>query len=389
MPAVSGAEPAARTVAWKGTGKVKRIVDAMLAAGLALAAPGAVSATGCDRDAEAIYSETERSVVQIFSVAVNPFLLRDRVMPRAGTGFVIGDNLIVTNFHVIAEARELAIATETQSAGVYIVGADPALDIAVLAPAEPISLGPPLEFAAAGAAAIGQPVFAIGHPLGIGKSITQGIVSGLSRDLRRTTTSWLSPYLQTDAAISPGNSGGPLLGACGTVLGMISAGISDAGAENLGFAIPVGVLVPALEQIVETGRVRRPWHGLFGRMTSPPILMMLGIPETDWEDAAGFLVETVEPGSAADLAGLSGGSWPVLWGGEEFLLGGDIITEVDGQRIRTLDDAIAAVGALEIGQEVTIAFNRWGMRLVVDVSIPERPILQQEIDLYQRFQPPG
>jgi putative serine protease PepD len=240
-----------------------------------------------------------------------------------------------------------------------------------------------LPFATGGPPEIGDPVFAIGFPLGIGKSISAGIVSGDHRILPRTTSSWLSPYLQTDASVSAGSSGGPLLDACGRVVGMITLRADAPGAENLGFAVPVSVLVPVIEALAETGRVSRPWHGLYGQMVSPMVLALTDVPFDLWEEAMGFLVETVEPGSAADRAGLRGGIWPMAWGPGEILLGGDIVTEVNGRAIRSLDDALAAVRGLVIGEEVRLEYLRDGERFETRVTVEERPLLDAEISLYR------
>ena len=191
------------------------------------------------------------------------------------------------------------------------------------------------------------------------------------------------PFLQTDAAISPGNSGGPLVDECGHLVGMITAGIFDQEAENIAFAIPIDILEPVVEELIEKGYVTRPWHGLFGQMTVPPILQVIGIPESEWEETHGFLVETVEPGSAADRAGLQGGSWPMMWGGQEILLGGDIITQVNGRRIEDIDVALEMVRGLSIGSQVEIKFIREGQRLEAKVEIEERPILERELEIYR------
>lgn len=353
--------------------------------GLSLAGSAQADEISCGQDAEQIFAIAEGSVVQVLAIAVNPFLVSGRITPRGGSGFVLENGLIATNYHVIANAHDLVVSTEDGVASVGVVGADPALDIALLELWDPLEVGSGLSLAPAEAMRVGQDVFALGYPLGIGKSVSAGIVSGVSRVLQRTTTSWLSPYLQTDAAISQGNSGGPLLDDCGRVLGMITAGISREGAENLGFAIPVDVLKPVLEELAETGHIARPWHGLYGQMVTPPVLLMLGVPMEEWEAATGFLVETIEPGSAAERAGLLGGNWPVLWGGSEYLLGGDIITHVNGRRIDTYDAAIDAVMSLQIGETVALQYIRWGEQLKTSVEIDERPMLQQEIDLYMRF----
>ncbi|WP_212522738.1 trypsin-like peptidase domain-containing protein [Actibacterium sp. MT2.3-13A] len=352
---------------------------------LALLAGGAVQAAepDCALPESDLFTKVEDKVVEIFTIAVNPFRVVGRITARGGSGYLLDGGYVATNYHVVADANTLAILVDDRAHDVQIVGVDPTLDIAVLRPWPPIGDGGGLPFAEDGAARIGQRAYAVGFPLGLGKSLSAGIVSGESRVLPMTTSSWLSPYIQTDAAISQGNSGGPLVDSCGRLIGMITAAISREGAENLGFAIPVGVLRPALTELIEKGKVSRPWHGLYGQIATPPVLMMLGIPQEGWEANTGFLVETVEPGSAADRAGLRGGSWPVMWGGNEILLGGDIILEVNGQRIVTRRQALDIVRDLKVGQRVDIVYMRDGARREATVLLEERPLLLEELSIYR------
>ena len=356
---------------------------AILAGAVALPATGAAALeAGCGLDATALYEKVAESVVQVQSISVNPFLVRSRMRPSLGSGFVVGDGDILTNYHVVAETEDVVIFTDNGAIPAEVIGIDPTLDVALLRPLEGL-VAPPLDFAAPSAIAIGQDVHVIGYPLGLGKSISSGIVSGMSRVLPRTTSSWLSPYIQTDAAVSPGNSGGPLLDDCGRVVGLISGKISALAAENLAFAIPTEVLIPVVAELRTTGRVSRPWHGLYGQMVTPPVLMMLGAPPWEAQELTGFLVETVEPGSAADRAGLRGGVWPVMWGPTEILLGGDIITEVNGVRIDTLDTALRIVRGLKIGERVKLRALRDGVELEVSVVLDERPLIEREMELYR------
>lgn len=337
----------------------------------------------CTMTANEIYAEVSPSVVQVFSLAINPFLVSNRIAPRLGTGFVLENGYVVTNYHVVADAQTTVILQAEKSIDAAIVGIDPTLDVAVLKPWAASPIGPPLDFADPAELEIGQQTFAIGFPLGLGKSISSGIVSGVGRVLRSTTSSWLSPYLQTDAAISPGNSGGPLVDSCGQVIGMITSGISDYGAENIGFAIPIQILRSIIAALVDEGHISRPWHGLYGQMTTPLILQILGIPQEDWERSNGFLIETVEPGSAAEVAGLRGGTWPMMWGGTETLLGGDIITRVNGIRMDSLDVALDTVRGLKVGENVELKALRNGKPFTVSVVLPERPIMSEELELYR------
>ena len=354
------------------------LVALVLSTGIALRS----NAQECSLGASEVFAELSPSVVEIFSLSINPFLVSGRVMPRGGTGFLVEGGWILTNYHVVADAHEIVAFDRDKAIPVDILGADPSLDLAVLAPWWPIDR-PATTFASDRTIEIGEPVFALGYPMGVGESITQGIVSGVSRVLPRTTSSWLSPYIQTDAAISPGSSGGPLVDACGNVIGVMTAGIAAEGAQNLGFAIPAAVAVPIVNELIETGFVARPWHGLYGQITTPAILQMLGLPPEEWESSVGFLVETIEPGSAADEAGLLGGTWPVMWGGAEIILGGDIITELDGVRIDTWDKALAAVRELTVGSKVVLTYLRDGSENIAEVVIEERPLLAGELEIYR------
>ncbi|MGC9370081.1 MAG: S1C family serine protease [Paracoccaceae bacterium] len=357
------------------------------ALGLALAALAAAGAQAgepaCALPETDIFAKVEDKVVEVFTIAVNPFRVSGRIAARGGSGYLLDGGYVATNYHVVADAHTLAILVGDRAHDVQIVGVDPSLDIAVLRPWPPIGDGTGLPLAGDDSARIGQKAYAVGFPLGLGKSLSAGIISGESRVLPMTTSSWMAPFIQTDAAISQGNSGGPLVDSCGRVIGMTTAAISREGAENLGFAIPVAVLRPVLTELIETGKVSRPWHGIYGQIVTPPILLMLGIPQEQWEGYTGFLVETVEPQSAADRAGLRGGSWPVRWGGNEILLGGDIITEVNGERVVSRNQALEIVRSLKVGDRVDLVYLRNGERHESSVVLPERPLLLEELNIYR------
>jgi putative serine protease PepD len=371
--------------AWKGQMGMGRLAWAVAPVVAALCGAAEAREPRCTLGADKVFTMTAPSVVQVQSITINPYLVHDRVDPRVGSGFVIEGGLVLTSYHIVADAEEAIVFTDAYPLMAEVMAIDPTLDIAVLRPVSDVIVTPPLEFAAASDIVVGQTVFDIGYPLGIGKSISAGIVSGLGRTLPDTTSSWLSPYIQTDAAVSPGNSGGPLLDACGRVVGLVSSIITGHGAANIGFAIPVEVLGPAVEALVRDGHVARPWHGLYGQMVTPDILMMLGASPFDL-GLTGFLVETVEPGSAADLAGLRGGVWPVMWGPTEILLGGDIVTAVNGVRIDTLERALEVVKGLRIGQTVKIEALRDGQPFEASVVLEERPLIERELELY-RYSP--
>ncbi len=337
----------------------------------------------CGLSAEAVYERAAPSVVEVFSLAIDRFRVAGRVLPSFGSGFYLTDGTVATNYHVVADAQTVIVYDDNGAWNAQVVGTDPLLDLALLQPW--FADAPPagLKIAEADKLRVGQDAYSLGFPLGLGKTIGRGIVTGVGRVLPMTTWDWLSPMIQTDAAINPGNSGGPLLDDCGRVLGMISRVLRTEEADNVGFAIPGEILVPVLRELAETGAVGRPWHGLYGKMVSPPILMILGVSREKWDETSGFLVETVEPGSAADLAGIIGGDWPVIWGGTQYLIGGDIITHVDGVRVRDLDATLEMVRSFKVGQTVRVSWLRDGEQMEATVTLPQRPILPADLERYR------
>ena len=348
-----------------------------------------VPATGnesakCGKTPAEIYRDVSPSVVQVFSFGINQFQIIGRIEAKNGSGVYLGNDLVATNFHVVLDASEMAVSTEDEIFVAELVGKDPVFDIAILRAGglsehiEPIALAP------SDTVAIGQPAYAIGYPLAIGKSISTGVVSGVGRVLPLNTSSWLSPFIQTDAPVSAGNSGGALVDDCGHMIGLVSLRSLSPEAENIGFAIPVETLRHELPELIETGKVARPWHGLYGQMVNPTILQLLGAPPMAALFTRGFLVETVEPGSAADKAGIRGGSLPVLWGLQEMILGGDIIMQVNGKEVLSIEDARDVVRGLKIGQTVKVNLLRDGEPMEVTAVIEERPILERDMEVYRR-----
>ncbi len=333
----------------------------------------------CEKAATAVYEQVAPAVVRIMAFGIDPFRAKGRISASTGSGVVLPDGHVLTSFHVVAGATAIAVGADDELFDASVVGRDPLLDVVVLSVSGIEAATQPIQLAPEERLVHGQPVYVVGYPLGIGKSISGGIISGLGRFIPLNTSSWLTSYIQTDAAVSLGNSGGPLVDECGKMIGMISLRSAAPGAENIGYAIPVATLSQLLPELVETGKVARPWHGLYGQMLTPLIAAMMGVPLK-----RGFLVETVEPGSAADRAGIRGGTLPVQWGMQEIILGGDIITSVNGMRLQTLDDATSAVRALEIGQTVEITLVRQGQEMKVSAKISERPVLERDLELYRR-----
>ena len=337
----------------------------------------------CGKTPAEVYRKVESSIVQVFAFGINPFQATNRIESKTGSGVIVGDDLVATNFHVVLDGTSIAVGSDDNLFEAELIGRDPVLDIAILRAPGLTMLGKPIKLAPSDELVVGQPAHVIGYPLGIGKSISTGIISGVDRLLPLNTSSWLSPYIQTDAPVSGGNSGGALVDDCGHLIGLVTLRSLSPEAENIGFAIPVATLRQELPELVKAGKVARAWHGIYGRMVTPVILRLLGAPPMAALLTRGFLVETVEPGSAADKAGIRGGTLPVLWGMEEMILGGDIIVQVNGKKVETLSDAAAVVRELEIGKTVKVKLLRDGVEMEVSALMEERPILERDLEIYR------
>jgi S1-C subfamily serine protease len=350
----------------------RRLSRAGLPAAILLLWQATAIGASCDESVAAVFRLNSPSVIRVFTVAIDPFSLTERVRTAVGTGVVIdGDGHIVTNAHIVFEANQVMVSTaDEQMLEAELIGMDALTDIAVIRldpddlelPAATLGRSADLE--------IGEEVLAIGYPFGIGKTATRGIVSALERVVPLSPFSWRAPFIQTDAAINPGNSGGPLIDSCGNVIGIntLTAGIG----ENLGFAVPADLVREVLPQIIESGHVSRAWHGINGRIVPLPLAFALGIPP-------GFLVETVEPGSPAEQIGLRGGNFPVQIGGQEYLLGGDVLIAANGTPLTDMETVSAIAQSLKVGDEIEIDYMHEGEVLSATVKLPERPMLSGDV----------
>ena len=266
-------------------------------------------------------------------------------MRGQGSGFIVSaDGLILTNAHVVRDATEVTVRlSDRREFGARVLGADPATDIAVLkvdaAGLPTVNMGDP------GQLEVGDPVLAIGSPFGFEQTATQGIVSAKGRSLPGDS---YVPFIQTDAAVNPGNSGGPLFDSAGRVVG-INAQIysQDGGFQGLAFAIPIDVALRVKDQIVTHGRVRHARLGVTLQDLSQPLAQSFGL-----ETPQGALVSSVAPGSAAKGADLKPG---------------DVITQVDGQPVRAAGDVSSRIGRATPGDLVRLSV--WRDRASRDVEV--------------------
>jgi S1-C subfamily serine protease len=331
--------------------------------------------TRCIDSVPEIFRRVSPAVVSITATSINPYQLTDRVSHIVGAGFVYdASGLILTNSHVAFGRQSIVVTLQDGVSGpAQLVGADPIFDVAVLRlSAPPVRPQPTIALGDSDRVRIGDDVLAIGNPLGLEQTLTRGIVSGVNRILPETPFSLLEPLIQMDTPINPGNSGGPLLNRCGEVIGISTAIIAEA--QNIGFAIPINLAKSLLPSLLEHGRIIRPWLGFHGQYIDATLMELLRLPLVE-----GLLVEVIEPGSPAERAGLRGGHLELSVAGREFLLGGDIITSVNGIRLAAPERLWEVLRTLRVGSSIALVAYRDGRPLTLEYALPERPLLPSDV----------
>jgi putative serine protease PepD len=301
------------------------------AAPLAAVVPGGTPETNAGR----VYAAVERGVVSV------------QVGAGSGTGFVVdGDGTIVTNAHVVGSADRASVrfGDGGRQVDARILGRDPSTDLAVLR-VDRGDMGDarPISFADSDAVKVGDSVVAVGHPFGLDRTATAGIVSGLGREIQAPNGFQIDEVIQTDAAINPGNSGGPLVDARGRVIG-VNSQIATAGAGGnvgVGFAVPSNTVREVLPRLTRGESIERAYLGV---TTSPA--------------ARGVAVEAVTPGGPASGSGLEQG---------------DMIVAIEGRDVREPDDVAQAIADRKPGETVDVTVERNGDRREVAVTLGERP----------------
>ncbi len=329
----------------------------------------------CAEPVAAIYERVAPAVVFIAATSVNPYRLSDRVSRVVASGVVLErTGLILTNSHV-AYARQAMRVTldDGTSLPAELVGADPIFDLALIRVTPPAGAALPVaRLGDSSAVRVGDEVLALGNPLGLEQTLTRGIVSSINRVLPDVPRSLAESLIQTDAAINPGNSGGPLLDRCGLVVGINTATIPDA--QGIGFAVPINLARTVIPELVRHGHVVRPWVGFHGQLVGEDLQRLLRMPLVP-----GLAVEVVEAGGPAERAGLRGGQIDVEVDGRQFLLGGDIVTEINGVRLTDPDRLEEAMRALRVGSTVSLVIFRDGEVRRMEYAMPERPVLPGDL----------
>ena len=303
--------------------------------------PAGTAAGGTFDRIPAVIRAVEPSVVTIFTQG------------GLGSGVIYRpDGTLVTNEHVVRGAQQVQVAfADGQRLAGRVVAADAGTDLAVV---RVDRTGLPAATFQTQLPQVGDLAVALGSPLGFEGTATAGIISGLSREIPGSAqeSTALVDLIQTDAPISPGNSGGALVSAGSEVIGINDAYIPPAaGAVAIGFAIPSGTVVDVVEQLLTTGRVRSAFVGIRPGRITPQVAQQLGLPRTD-----GVLVLDVVANSPAAKAGLQPG---------------DVVTALNGQPVRTVEDFLGGLRALRPGQQIPLTRQRQGNEQTVQLTLGE------------------
>ena len=296
----------------------------------------------------------------------------------SGSGSIIDkEGNILTNYHVVqgqkgGYAQDLTVSLANgKSYKAKAVGADPDSDLAIIkinAPRESLNVVP---LGTSNDLFVGKKVLAIGNPFGLDRTLTTGVVSGLSRPLHSEITGRLiEGVVQTDASINPGNSGGPLLDSRGRIIGINTMIYSPSGGSvGIGFAIPVDTAKRIIPDIIQYGYARKPSLGI-----TPPLQITENIAnQLHLPVEAGLMVSQVYEGGAANKAGIQGGNQPVRYRRQTFYLGGDIIVAIDGKPVHSYDDLDSVINKKNISDKVKVEVMRGQKRLTFDITLTERP----------------
>jgi S1-C subfamily serine protease len=327
---------------------------------------------------EAIYRNDARAVVVITDTQTQkapPTLFNSPSEQRVealGSGFVIdkqGD--ILTNSHVVQGATGIRVGfTSGATFSATVVGTDPTSDLAVVRVNAPESALRPLSFDDSSKVAVGDPVYAIGNPFGLDRTMTAGIVSAVGRDIQAPNGLTIPNVIQTDAPINHGNSGGPLLDRFGRVIGInsqIEGGTVDANV-GVGFAVSSDIARSVAKELMSKGHVDHAWLGVQVETIDPTLARVVsGLP------AHGVVVARVVKGSPAAKAGLIGSDRQVTVNGVSVLVGGDAIVSVGGKPVYSSAQLADTVALSKPGDKLALEVVRNGESRTVEVTLGTVP----------------
>lgn len=308
-----------------------------------------------------LFRQASPSVVHITSIAVR----RDRLslnlleIPEGtGSGFVWDDaGHIVTNLHVIETGNTARVTlADNTSLDARLVGIEPDKDIAVLKVDAPPGKLRPIPIGTSADLQVGQKVFAIGNPFGLDQTLTTGVISGLGREIQSESRRVIDGVIQTDAAVNPGNSGGPLLDSAGRLIGVNTAIVSPSGVyAGIGFAVPVDTINEIVPLLIRDGRIERAGLGL--RLLPDDFAQKLGVTQ------GAVVLDVLETGAAA-----AAGIRPMFWDHDGDLRF-EVILAIDGEQIRRQDDVMRVLEKRKVGEKVAVTLLRDGKQETLSITL--------------------
>jgi S1-C subfamily serine protease len=341
-----------------------------------VAASGATPAAAVTTGASG--SEGGNTVNQIYKADANGVAFIESKVAEgvaSGSGVVLDDEgHVLTNNHVVEGGEEISVSLEEggQMYTAEVVGTEPNSDLALLKVDAPASQLHPLKLGNSDEMEVGDPVVAIGNPFDLKRTVTSGIVSALQREIQAPDGVTIEHVIQTDAAINPGNSGGPLINAAGEAIGINSqiatGGEGSNGSVGIGFAIPINTAKEEIARLESGTASEHGYLGISGATITPELAQAFNL-----EAEEGVLVQQVEEGGPAAAAGIQGATTAASVEGNEFGLGGDIITAVNGEPIASTEDLITTISGKHAGETVEVTVLREGQTASVSVTLAERP----------------
>jgi len=312
------------------------------------------NATPSDAALLDVYSRTVSGIAETIGPAVVRVEATGKARGGTGSGVIISsDGFVLTNSHVVSGASAARLTTpDQQTFEANVIGDDPHTDLALLHAHARVKL-PTAKLGDSRTLKPGHLVVAIGNPLGFESTVTAGVVSALGRTLRGQSGRLIDDVIQTDAALNPGNSGGPLVNSRAEVVGINTAVIM--GAQGICFAVASNTASFVLSELVRHGRVRRAFVGVAAQTFAIPRRLQLAART----GASGAMINVIEPGSPADRAGL---------------LPRDILVALDGKPIEGVDELLRRLNGEQIGRTVTVSLLRAGARVDLTLTPGERAI---------------
>jgi putative serine protease PepD len=316
-----------------------------------------------------IYRQAYKGVVEITVSTPQQTPTGNQEAQAQGSGFVIdSDGHIVTNDHVVENADSVSVQLwNGNTYNASVVGTDPSTDLAVIKVDAPSSVLHPVSLGDSSSLQVGDPVVAIGSPFGLEETVTSGIVSALHRQIEALNQFTINDTIQTDAAINHGNSGGPLFNAAGQVVGVNSQIAGQTGANvGIGFAIPSDTVSSIADTLISSGKVEHAYLGVSVQEIPATVAHDLNLTE-------GVEITQVRPGTPAQQAGLKGATGKKMVQGTQYATGGDVITAIDGQKVKTSEGVQLAIDAHHPGDTIEITYWRKGETKTVSVKLATRP----------------